>query len=73
MMGNCQVRFLGEEDAATCSSLPDKKTADIDGVKALTPQQRLSLIEQLKLGTKATPTRRVWIPKPGTAPNQGMA
>src|SRR4028118_1479896 len=43
-----------------------KKTAGIDGVKALTPQQRLSLIEQLKLGTKATPTRRVWIPKPGT-------
>ena len=22
MMGNCQVRFLGEEDTATCASLP---------------------------------------------------
>lgn len=43
-----------------------KKTAGVDGVKALTPKQRLSLIEQLKLGTNATPTRRVWIPKPGT-------
>ena len=43
-----------------------KKTAGVDGVKALTPRQRLSLIAQLKLGTKATPTRRVWIPKPRT-------
>ena len=24
MMGNCQVRFLGEEDTVTCASLPDK-------------------------------------------------
>ncbi len=43
-----------------------KKTAGVDGVKSLTPQQRLSLIRQLKLGKKAAPTRRVWIPKPGT-------
>ena len=43
-----------------------KKTAGVDGVKSLTPQQRLSLISQLKLGTKAAPTRRLWIPKPGT-------
>lgn len=43
-----------------------KKTAGVDGVKSLTPQQRLSLISQLKLGKKAAPTRRVWIPKPGT-------
>ncbi|NEQ25611.1 MAG: hypothetical protein F6K28_42425, partial [Microcoleus sp. SIO2G3] len=42
MMGNCQVRFLGEEDTATCSSLPDKKTAGVDGQKSLTPKQRLT-------------------------------
>src|SRR5919199_296729 len=43
-----------------------KKTAGIDGVKALTPPQRLTLIGSIKLGSKVSPTKRVWIPKPGT-------
>jgi RNA-directed DNA polymerase len=43
-----------------------KKTAGVDGVKSLTPKERLNLIGNLKLGTKVSPTRRVWIPKPGT-------
>ncbi len=43
-----------------------KKTAGVDGVKSLTPKQRISLSEKLKLDTKVKPTRRVWIPKPGT-------
>ncbi len=43
-----------------------KKTAGVDGVKALTPEQRLDLVGQLKLTDKSKPTRRVWIPKPGT-------
>jgi len=43
-----------------------KKTAGVDGVKSLSPKQRLDLIPKLHLGTKARPTRRVWIPKPGT-------
>ena len=42
-----------------------KKTAGVDGVKSLTPKQRLALVSQLKLGSKVSPTRRVWIPKPG--------
>ncbi len=42
-----------------------KKTAGVDGVKSLTPRQRLSLVNKLKLSTKVKPTRRVWIPKPG--------
>lgn len=42
-----------------------KKTAGVDGVKSLTPKQRLNLVEKLKLGVKVKPTRRVWIPKPG--------
>ncbi|HAA27035.1 MAG TPA: group II intron reverse transcriptase/maturase [Cyanobacteria bacterium UBA8553] len=42
-----------------------KSTAGIDGVKSLTPKQRLELVEKLKLGTKAKATRRVMIPKPG--------
>jgi RNA-directed DNA polymerase len=42
-----------------------KKTAGVDGVKSLTPKQRLELIDKMQLGTKVKPTRRVWIPKPG--------
>ena len=43
-----------------------KKTAGVDGVKSLTPKQRLTLVKEIKLGSKVKPTRRVWIPKPGT-------
>lgn len=41
-----------------------KKTAGVDGVKSLTPKQRLELVGRLKLKGKSKPTRRVWIPKP---------
>ena len=45
-----------------------KKTAGIDGLKSLTPKQRLILVQNLQLnGEKASPTRRVWIPKPGNS------
>ena len=43
-----------------------KKTAGVDGIKSLTPKQRITLIKKIKLGSKVKPTRRVWIPKPGT-------
>lgn len=43
-----------------------KKTAGVDGVKSLSPEERLNLVAQLKLTGKSQPTRRVWIPKPGT-------
>jgi hypothetical protein len=43
-----------------------KKTAGVDGVKSLTPAQRLTLAQTLTLGDKAAPVRRVWIPKPGS-------
>nr|ALO63249.1 putative reverse transcriptase, intron maturase and HNH endonuclease [Chlamydomonas applanata] len=42
-----------------------KKTAGVDGKKSLSPTQRLVLTRELKLGIKASPIRRVWIPKPG--------
>ena len=42
-----------------------KKTAGVDGVKSLTPKQRLSLVKLLSITGKSKPTRRVWIPKPG--------
>lgn len=44
-----------------------KSTAGTDGVKSLTPSQRLELVATLKLGTKAKAARRVMIPKPGKA------
>jgi RNA-directed DNA polymerase len=43
-----------------------KKAAGVDGVRSLTPPQRLRLAHQLALHLKAKPVRRVWIPKPGT-------
>jgi RNA-directed DNA polymerase len=43
-----------------------KNTAGMDGVKSLTPKQRINLVGRLKLTGKAKPTRRVEIPKPGS-------
>jgi len=43
-----------------------KRTAGVDGVKSLTPPQRLALARTLKLGQKAQPVRRVWIAKPNS-------
>lgn len=42
-----------------------KKTAGVDGIKSLKPAQRLKLVQELVVSDKASPTRRVWIPKPG--------
>jgi RNA-directed DNA polymerase len=43
-----------------------KRTAGVDGVRSLTPPKRLALARSLTLRSRASPTRRVWIPKPGT-------
>jgi RNA-directed DNA polymerase len=43
-----------------------KKTAGVDGRKSLTPDQRLALVNTLRLHHEAQPVRRVWIPKPAT-------
>ena len=42
-----------------------KKTAGVDGVKSLSPAARMKLVNKLKLSSKVSPTRRVWIDKPG--------
>lgn len=44
-----------------------KSTAGVDGIKSLTPVQRLHLVKSLSLTGKAKPTRRVMIPKPGSS------
>ncbi len=43
-----------------------KKTAGIDGIACLEPEDRLLLVENLSLDAKPQPLRRVRIPKPGT-------
>ncbi|MGL5795074.1 MAG: reverse transcriptase N-terminal domain-containing protein, partial [Waterburya sp.] len=40
-----------------------KNTAGVDGIKSLTPTQRLEMVNHLHIEGKSTPTRRVWIPK----------
>jgi RNA-directed DNA polymerase len=40
-----------------------KKTAGVDGIKSLSPDDRLELVNKIKLGNKVKPTRRIWIPK----------
>jgi RNA-directed DNA polymerase len=49
-----------------------KKTAGVDGVKSLTPSQRLTLARTLHLSSKAMPVRRVYIPKPGTTERRAL-
>jgi len=49
-----------------------KKTAGVDGIKSLAPTQRLELVNNLKLSRKASPVRRVNIPKPGTSQKRGL-
>jgi RNA-directed DNA polymerase len=49
-----------------------KKTAGLDGVKCLTPKERLALAQRLHLDLHAQPVRRVWIPKPGKAEKRGL-
>lgn len=46
-----------------------KKTAGVDGIKAVQPAERLRMVQQLHpkewKGKKSRPVRRVWIPKAG--------
>ncbi len=49
-----------------------RATAGVDGIKSLTPPRRLALAKNLKLDGKSSPTRRVWIPKPGKQEKRGL-
>jgi RNA-directed DNA polymerase len=42
-----------------------RKTAGVDGIKSLTPPQRILLAKNLKVNGTAQPVRRILIPKPG--------
>jgi RNA-directed DNA polymerase len=43
-----------------------KNSAGVDGIKSLGPRQRVALVDNLGKLPIGSPTRRVWIPKPGT-------
>ena len=65
-------RLLSKSWSAKCLAVrrvtqdnQGKNTAGVDGVKTLTPKQRLELVGQLEVRSQARPARRVWIPKPG--------
>ena len=49
-----------------------KRTAGVDGVKLPTPPQRRALAQTLALPAKASPTRRVWIPKRGSTEHRPL-
>lgn len=44
-----------------------RNTAGVDGVKTLPPDDRMRLVDTISLPKKASPTRRVYIDKPGRA------
>jgi RNA-directed DNA polymerase len=50
-----------------------KRTAGVDGVKRLTPAQRLVLVDELRYLPDPQPTRRVWIDKPGSSEQRPLA
>jgi RNA-directed DNA polymerase len=50
-----------------------KNTAGIDGAKALSPRQRLALADTLGPRPTDSPTRRVWIPKPGKSEKRPLS
>jgi RNA-directed DNA polymerase len=51
-----------------------KRTAGVDGVKNLTPRQRLKLARELEnlADWRVAPIRRTYIPKPGTTEERGL-
>ena len=57
------AKFLAVKKVAQINK--GKHTAGIDGVRSLTNNQKYRLATDLVLPQKASPTRRIWIPKPG--------
>ena len=50
-----------------------KRTAGIDGLTSLSPKARVTLVGRLQLGDKAVPSRRAWIPKPGSSEQRPLS
>src|SRR5438874_3279279 len=64
------VRRVAEENQG-------KNTAGVDGVKSLTPKERLAMASAIHPKNwnhqPSMPVRRVWVPKPGTAERRPLA
>jgi RNA-directed DNA polymerase len=70
-------RLLMKSWAAKCLAVrrvtqdnKGRKTAGIDGFASLSPKERIQLTQRLQIGSKASPMRRVYIPKPGSKTEQ---
>ena len=50
-----------------------RRTAGIDGVKDLTPHQRLEMAQSLSHFSRPRPLRRIWIPKPGKSEKRPLS
>ena len=50
-----------------------KHTAGVDGIKSLTPAQRLTVADNLATLPTGKPARRIWIPKPGTTEQRPLS
>ncbi len=57
------ARLLAVRQVTTLNK--GKRTSGFDRRVADTPQEKLRLVKNLRLDGKASPIRRVWIPKPG--------
>lgn len=73
-----QQRLLSSKDAKlaairqVCLINSGRKSAGVDGKKNLSPKERLALVNELRMTGKASPIRRVWIPKPGKTEKQPL-
>lgn len=50
-----------------------KNTAGVDGVKRLSPVERILLVNHLDYRGAAQPTHRIWIPKPGKSEKRPLS
>jgi len=63
IMGSFEAKLLSVRRVTQDNK--GKNTAGIDKVKSVPPELRLKLAQSLVIPGKASPLRRVWIPKPG--------
>lgn len=65
LINSMDAKLLAVHQVTTLNK--GKKTAGVDGIRGrfLSDKQKLSLAHNLCLNGKASPIRRVWIPKPG--------
>ena len=50
-----------------------KNTAGVDGVSKLNSKERLQILAKININGKASPIKRVWIPKPGKKEKRPLA